>query len=606
MARVALIALALIACGSSPKLLVALEHGDVAAARTLVDGGAPVDASDADGNSVLMLAVRYGDAALVRAVLARHPDVGHANAAGATALHGAIDDADKVRALLAAGAPVDAADAHGMTSLMLAAERDDGWPVVEILLAHGADARRVRGGLGAGDPRTLRALLDHGAELRETALITAARDGNAENVRTLLARKAPVDAHPGPLGMTALMWAAEMGRAEAVTVLLAAGADPNRHATFNGTTALIQAAASDRAGLAIVEALLAAHADTQLLDDEGASALDWALRRGDAGVIAAIAAHEHAPSPPRLRQPAGTRAPARTPAAAIARAIPLLEHSRRVFRERSGCPSCHHDALVAIALARAKSRGIAIDDAAYQIEARATVDALAPARGRYAIGYGFADVLEPAYLLVGMHAAGHPRDALTDAMARYLELAQAADGRWATGMQRIPVDGSDVAFTALAVRALALYGGSTARIARGRAWLAGVTATTNEDRTYQLLGLAWAGAPATARAPLVEQLLATQRADGGFAQTPGLRSDAYATAQAIVALRDAGDLPATHPAIDRAVRWLLAQQYADGSWFVASRALRFQPWFDSDFPHGRSQYMSAAATAWAVLALASV
>ena len=97
-----------------------------------------------------------------------------------------------------------------------------------------------------------------------------------------------------------------------------------------------------------------------------------------------------------------------------------------------------------------------------------------------------------------------------------------------------------------------------------------------------------------------------QRADGGFPQLETLGSDAYATGQTIVALRDAGELSSDDPVIRRAVDYLLADQMADGTWFVATRALPFQPFFNSGFPNGRSQYISAAATAWAVLALASL
>lgn len=38
---------------------------------------------------------------------------------------------------------------------------------------------------------------------------------------------------------------------------------------------------------------------------------------------------------------------------------------------------------------------------------------------------------------------------------------------------------------------------------------------------------------------------------------------------------------------------------------MATRALPFQTFFESGFPHGRSQYISAAATAWAAMALGS-
>jgi hypothetical protein len=36
---------------------------------------------------------------------------------------------------------------------------------------------------------------------------------------------------------------------------------------------------------------------------------------------------------------------------------------------------------------------------------------------------------------------------------------------------------------------------------------------------------------------------------------------------------------------------------------VRSRTWPFQPYFDSSFPHGKDQWISAAGTAWATLAL---
>ena len=50
--------------------------------------------------------------------------------------------------------------------------------------------------------------------------------------------------------------------------------------------------------------------------------------------------------------------------------------------------------------------------------------------------------------------------------------------------------------------------------------------------------------------------------------------------------------------------YLLETQLEDGTWFVRSRGFAFQPYFDTGFPHGRNQFISAAATSWAAIALA--
>ena len=126
-----------------------------------------------------------------------------------------------------------------------------------------------------------------------------------------------------------------------------------------------------------------------------------------------------------------------------------------------------------------------------------------------------------------------------------------------------------------------------------------------EDRVFQLLGLKWAGV--AVNHPVIRKgvrgLLAAQRPDGGWSQIPSIASDAYATGQALLALREAGGLRATNPAYKRGVAFLLKTQFEDGSWFVKSRAIPLQPFFESGFPHGRDQWVSNAATNWATMAL---
>jgi len=47
----------------------------------------------------------------------------------------------------------------------------------------------------------------------------------------------------------------------------------------------------------------------------------------------------------------------------------------------------------------------------------------------------------------------------------------------------------------------------------------------------------------------------------------------------------------------------LSTQLEDGSWFVKSRAMAFQPYFDAGFPHGFDQWISTAGTNWTTMAL---
>jgi hypothetical protein len=57
------------------------------------------------------------------------------------------------------------------------------------------------------------------------------------------------------------------------------------------------------------------------------------------------------------------------------------------------------------------------------------------------------------------------------------------------------------------------------------------------------------------------------------------------------------------PYIWRAVQFLLNTQQDDVSWYVRTRAMAFQPYFDVGFPHGFDQWISAAGASGAALAL---
>jgi hypothetical protein len=118
----------------------------------------------------------------------------------------------------------------------------------------------------------------------------------------------------------------------------------------------------------------------------------------------------------------------------------------------------------------------------------------------------------------------------------------------------------------------------------------------------QLLGLRWADAHAAVRETRTRELIAAQRRDGGWGQTTHLATDGYATGQVLYTLRELG-VPASEPAVQRAIAFLLRTQRDDGSWYVRSRAMKIQPYFESGFPHGHDQWISQAATAWAAMGL---
>jgi N-acyl-D-amino-acid deacylase len=132
--------------------------------------------------------------------------------------------------------------------------------------------------------------------------------------------------------------------------------------------------------------------------------------------------------------------------------------------------------------------------------------------------------------------------------------------------------------------------------------MAGEPAGT-EDHVFKVLGLIWGGGSRETVRKSASQLLTLQRSDGGWGQIAALPSDAYATGQALVALRQSGIVALDNAQYQRGLQYLLQSQLEDGSWLVRTRSPSFQPYFDSDFPHGYDQFISAAATNWAVMAL---
>ena len=120
----------------------------------------------------------------------------------------------------------------------------------------------------------------------------------------------------------------------------------------------------------------------------------------------------------------------------------------------------------------------------------------------------------------------------------------------------------------------------------------------------RLSGLGWCGASAIEVKNAGQALLALQRSDGGWGGNPHMRSDVFATSVALVTLAESKVTSVKDSAYRRGVDYLLSKQFPDGSWHVRSRAIKFQPYFESGFPFGHDQWISTAATAWAVQAIA--
>src|SRR5688500_1230309 len=148
---------------------------DTAAVRTLLKGGADVNAAQGDGMTALHWAARQGDLETVRMLL-------HAGG--------------NVRATTRIG---------GYTPLLVACQMGHA-PVIQALVQAGADARSAT---TAG----------------ATALMLAAASGRVEAIKTLMAAGAEVDAREPARQETALMFAVANNRVDVAKLLIASGAD---------------------------------------------------------------------------------------------------------------------------------------------------------------------------------------------------------------------------------------------------------------------------------------------------------------------------------------------------------------------------------------------
>ena len=545
------------------------------------------------GITPLMHAALYGDAVSARRLLDLGADPNARNDAGATALTWAVDDLEMTRLLLERGADPNVRSADGRTPLMLAAGRAGASDVVKALLDRGATLEGqavLTPASDAGDAVTLRLLIDRGAN---TSLLPndLALRSNCTDCVTMLLQSAG-----RPALTRALESAARYGDAAGMRMLLARGAEPT-------PDALRAAAATENVTLEGVTALL----DLKVRDEQ---ALDLAVRQGDTQVVAALrkAGLKEATVPaPVLTRPAAPR----SVRAAIEVSLPLLQHADEVFLKTAGCISCHNNSLFQMAAAVAQRKGFRINDASMREQMTRSRAYLESWRERELQDIPIPGRVDTTtYILAGLAAAQYPPDAATDALARYVKRRQFADGAWRVASHRPPIESSDFAMTALSLRVLRAYAPAplsadyTRASQRGAAWLAQAQPRSTEDHAYQLLGLRWGGESEAAIRRAASALIALQRLDGGWSQIPTLASDAYATGQALTALAESGVLKPGDPIYEKGVRFLLGTQLEDGSWYVRSRAVAVQPYFDSEFPHGKDQFISAAATNWATMALA--
>jgi hypothetical protein len=329
----------------------------------------------------------------------------------------------------------------------------------------------------------------------------------------------------------------------------------------------------------------------------------------------------------------------------IERGLAFLAKDNLAWKVKRKCAECHHAPFTIWALNEGKKQGYAIDE-------NALVEMTSWVLGKEYLGKLLArppkqeqSVLNEAPLLLALGIeAGDTnvaRDGLKQMLASVLR-DQDRDGSWKLGIETgLPLAGASTAMlhgaplgqgpllsasalvpgrarsfrpigpspetlTTLALLALSASQapemGKQGEMAREKAlnWLRTIKSDDDELQSAALRVVLWRrlGLPATEWEPLVKRICSSRNADGGWGQTRGAKSDAYATGQALYALAEAGMKPGD-AMVRRAQTYLAKAQRPDGSWTMASRAI---------LPSGTSsknlEPITHAGSAWAVMGLA--
>jgi ankyrin repeat protein len=573
-----------------------------------------------------MYAVLYTGAPTLERLLKQGADVNKRNDANATALMWAAADLEKTRLLVTHGADVNARSSDMRTPLMIAARRPGNSAGVKFLLEHGAnpnpnahpvaESSPLIEAATAGDADSVELLLGHGAEVKaagEMALEMAYNMRCPKCAIALIAKGLSKEDYS-----LALVNSAVLGDVNSVRQMLDHGADV-RFVDPLGRTALMYSVASDLLPLDVVKLLVERGADLNAKDshkssgDSGLTVLDIARLHGETPVVEWLVksgAKGTAPNSPVL-----SARRENTIQSAIKASLPLIQRADADFVPKAACVSCHNNSFAAMAVGAARKSGFQVDETTSAQQVKANIVGLEKLRDYLHQGFftPVEDVFGPflvSYILIGLDAEHYKPDLNTDTVAMYLKSRQSPDGQWAypAADTRPPICSEYIGQTALSMRALQLYAPKMDKAAYDQAiqlaasWIAKAQSTNNDDRSFRLMGLAWAGKDKDVTQKAMRELLAKQRPDGGWSDLESMESSAFATGKSLYALQIAG-LPASDAACQRAVKFLLNAQLEDGSWYVKTRAMAFQPYFDAGFPHGFDQWISAAGTSWATVAL---
>ena len=308
----------------------------------------------------------------------------------------------------------------------------------------------------------------------------------------------------------------------------------------------------------------------------------------------------------------------------VDRAIGYIQAESAAWLSTRKCAACHHVTMPLWALSEADRQGYAIN----KKFVADTTESLLGSREKLMASKIFpnpADPLDPRPQARGLNmglpflaVAAQSLPSLKVGQKQSLKLIteeivkkQQPDGSWEffATLRRPPINESQTTDAAWIIMALKGETGPNApesqraALAKAISWLdAAKISDIHQDKVMKvLLGVGPAKLRKTVQTA-IEELLALQRADGGWSQTvPEMKSDAFATGQTLYVLSLAG-FTAERLEIKRGIDFLVATQTPDGSWPMISRST-------PDGSPGSSKLLTpitCAASSWATLGLAKL
>lgn len=229
-------------------LLSAVERGEVAAARTLLQQGTHTAARNKAGRTLLIIAVGRGDLEMAKLLVQAGASVNDCTdtPTGSSVLAWAAEgnNLQVIELLLDHGADIDGTGRNSQSALFFAAGRNR-LAMAKLLLRRGANPNKYTGrsttrhlvtpmfaAVLEGQVEMMELLLAHGANLEKrssvgaTVLMCAAAGDKPEVLRWLIGKGAKINVQ-NQWGHTPLTWAVRNGQTENVKILLAAGTDVN-------------------------------------------------------------------------------------------------------------------------------------------------------------------------------------------------------------------------------------------------------------------------------------------------------------------------------------------------------------------------------------------